>query len=122
MRGRGSGRGTACVACVVISRATFRRASVRIVLAGIYGGKFEDENFVNIHNGAGVLSMANAGKNTNGSQYFITFRKTEHLDGKHVVFGRVVEGLDVVQAMERVGSRSGQTTKTVLIAASGQIA
>ena len=66
--------------------------------------------------------MANAGPDTNGSQFFVCTADTPHLDGKHVVFGRVVEGLDVVQAMERVGSRSGQTTKTVLIAASGQIA
>ena len=88
----------------------------------IYGEKFADENFRVKHTKPGLLSMANAGPGTNGSQFFITVTETPHLDGKHVVFGRVVEGLDVVQAMERVGSRSGQTTKTVLIAASGQIA
>ena len=57
----------------------------------IYGGKFEDENLDLLHNAAGILSMANSGKNANGSQFFITFRKTEHLDGKHVVFGRVMQ-------------------------------
>ena len=88
----------------------------------VYGEKFADEGFPHKHDAAHVLSMANAGPDTNGSQFFVCTADTPHLDGKHVVFGRVVEGLDVVQAMERVGSRSGQTTKTVLIAASGQIA
>ena len=91
----------------------------------IYGAKFPDETFngkAGRHTGPGCLSMANAGPDTNGSQFFVCTADTPHLDGKHVVFGRVVEGLDVVQAMERVGSRAGQTVKTVLIAASGQIA
>ncbi len=70
----------------------------------IYGMKFNDENFANKHNVPGLLSMANAGKNTNGSQFFITFVKTPHLDGKHTVFGRVSSGMEILQAMENAGS------------------
>ncbi len=87
----------------------------------IYGEKFKDENFTLKHTTPGLLSMANAGPNTNGSQFFITTVETPWLDGKHVVFGKVVEGLDVVKQMEAVGSRSGTTSKPVVIADSGQL-
>jgi len=87
----------------------------------IYGEKFADENFIHKHTGAGVLSMANAGPNTNGSQFFLCTVKTGWLDGKHVVFGRVVNGMDVVKAMEGVGSQSGATSKPIVIADCGQL-
>ena len=87
----------------------------------IYGAKFADENFTLKHTEPGLLSMANAGPNTNGSQFFLTTVSTPWLDGKHVVFGRVIEGMDVVQAMEQVGSRSGQTSEPVMIADCGEL-
>ncbi len=83
----------------------------------IYGGKFPDENFELKHTEAGLLSMANAGPNTNGSQFFITVAPTPWLDGKHVVFGKVVGGMDVVEAMEAQGSRGGRTQQPVMLEA-----
>ena len=87
----------------------------------IYGEKFADENFKFTHDRPGVLSMANAGPNTNGSQFFITTVATPWLDGRHVVFGRVLEGMDVVKAVEAQGSASGQTRKPIKITACGEL-
>jgi peptidylprolyl isomerase len=87
----------------------------------IYGAKFADENFVHKHTGAGVLSMANAGPNTNGSQFFICTVPCPWLDSKHVVFGKVIEGMNVVKAVEGVGSQSGKTSQKVMIADCGQL-
>ena len=87
----------------------------------IYGEKFQDENFDRKHTEPGLLSMANAGPNTNGSQFFITTVVTSWLDGKHVVFGKVVEGIEVVEAMEAVGSSSGSTSAEVVIADCGEL-
>uniref|UniRef100_G3N733 Peptidyl-prolyl cis-trans isomerase n=1 Tax=Gasterosteus aculeatus aculeatus TaxID=481459 RepID=G3N733_GASAC len=87
----------------------------------IYGEKFADENFQLSHTGPDILSMPNSGSNTKGSQFFISTGKTTWLDGKHVVFGKVVEGLDVVKEMEAQASQSGTPKSKVLIADCGQL-
>jgi len=87
----------------------------------IYGRQFEDENFDIRHTGPGLLAMANRGRDTNGSQFYITLKKAEHLDFKHVVFGWVHNGMEVVRQMAELGSPSGKTSKRISISDCGQI-
>jgi len=87
----------------------------------IYGAKFRDENFKLKHDKPGLLSMANAGPNTNGSQFFITTTRTAHLNGKHTVFGKVTKGMDVVRAVEFCGSDSGKPKRPVKIVDCGML-
>jgi cyclophilin family peptidyl-prolyl cis-trans isomerase len=87
----------------------------------IYGPKFEDENFTVKHVKRGMLSMANSGRNTNGSQFFITFDQTSWLDGKHVVFGEIIEGEELLIRIEKHGSQGGKPDAKVEITDSGEI-
>lgn len=87
----------------------------------IYGDRFDDEDFSLKHEGKGILSMANAGPNTNGSQFFICTVDTPWLDGKHVVFGKAIDGEDVIDKIEAIGSQSGQTSQVVSIKDCGEL-
>lgn len=87
----------------------------------IYGNKFEDEGFDIRHSKAGLLSMANSGPDTNGSQFFITLEETPHLDGKHVIFGQVLEGMDTVRKVESYGSQQGQPSDKIKIMRCGKL-
>jgi len=88
----------------------------------IYGGKFNDENFDLRHSGPGMLAMANSGPNTNGSQFYLTGDRCEWLDKKHVVFGTVLSGLDVIRKMEKFGSKEGKASEKVTISNCGELA
>lgn len=87
----------------------------------IYGAKFSDENFDLKHTGAGTLSMSNQGPNTNGSQFIISFARLSWLDGKNVVFGKVVDGMDIVKAIDKIGLQSGKVSKEVVIRDCGEL-
>ena len=88
----------------------------------IYGEKFKDENFHHKHSKPGLLSMANCGRNTNGSQFFITTVPTPHLNGKHVCFGEVVQGMEVVRMIERTPTNSSdKPIRPVVIADCGEL-
>ncbi|XP_056146006.1 E3 SUMO-protein ligase RanBP2 [Lampris incognitus] len=87
----------------------------------IYGSEFEDENFDVRHTGPGLLSMANSGRDTNKSQFFITLKKAEHLDFKHVAFGWVQDGMDVVRQIGELGTKTGKPTKRIIITDCGQL-
>ncbi|CAG0916092.1 unnamed protein product [Notodromas monacha] len=87
----------------------------------VYGRKFEDENFLLKHTGPGIVSMANSGPNSNSSQFFITLNKTEWLDNKHVVFGQVLSGMEIVRKLEKCGSKSGKTSTVCIVGRCGEI-
>ncbi|KAG5246491.1 peptidyl-prolyl cis-trans isomerase [Salix suchowensis] len=104
--------------------STFHRVIPRFMCQGgdfTAGNGTGGESIYGKHTGPGVLSMANAGPGTNGSQFFICTAKTGWLDGKHVVFGRVVEGMNVVKVIEKVGSSDGRTSRPVVVADCGQL-
>ncbi|KAH0785357.1 peptidyl-prolyl cis-trans isomerase [Histomonas meleagridis] len=87
----------------------------------IYGPRFEDENFAIKHDQPGIVSMANNGRNTNGSQFFITLVKAQWLDNHYVAFGKVVEGMDVVEAIQAAGSSNGVPKQNIVISDCGEV-
>tara|TARA_B100000768_G_C11088427_1_gene293854 strand:- start:181 stop:477 length:297 start_codon:yes stop_codon:yes gene_type:complete len=87
----------------------------------IYGGRFADEGFSIKHTKPGLLSMANSGPDTQGSQFFVTTAETQWLDGKHAVFGEVTDGMEVVRAVEALGTPEGTPSKPVIITACGEL-
>nr|GMC83359.1 peptidyl-prolyl cis-trans isomerase CYP40 [Ipomoea batatas] len=110
---------------IALQGVRFHRVIKSFMIQGgesIYGLKFEDENFELKHERKGMLSMANSGPNTNGSQFFITTTRTAHLDGKHVVFGKVIKGMGVVRSIEHVQTgENDRPTADVIIADCGEI-
>lgn len=87
----------------------------------VYGQRFEDENFSVKHSEPGIVSMANSGRNSNGSQFFITLSKASWLDSRHVAFGRVIEGLDIVELIQAAGTSDGTPKQQILISDCGEI-
>jgi len=87
----------------------------------VYGNRFEDENFVVKHSEPGIVSMANSGRNSNGGQFFITLVKAPWLDGRHVAFGKVTEGLDIIDKIQAAGTCSGAPRQTIIISDCGEL-
>lgn len=106
---------------VLVARYTFVQFRILNCVQSIYGRTFKDENFEIRHTKPGQLSMANAGPNTNGSQFFITFVPCPWLDGKHTVFGEVDEGAELLDLLERCGSQNGRPRANIVIEKSGEI-
>jgi peptidylprolyl isomerase len=87
----------------------------------VYGPRFEDEKFSVRHDQPGIVSMANSGRNSNGGQFFITLVKAPWLDGRHVAFGRVIEGMDIIELIQAAGTSSGTPKQSIQIADCGEI-
>ena len=87
----------------------------------VYGPRFEDENFTVKHSEPGIVSMANSGRNSNGGQFFITLVKAPWLDGRQVAFGKVIEGMDIVELIQAAGTSSGAPKQTITISDCGEI-
>lgn len=87
----------------------------------VYGPHFDDENFCVKHDQPGIVSMANSGRNTNGGQFFITLVKAPWLDGRHVAFGKVIEGMDIIELIQAAGTSSGEPKQNIVISDCGEI-